>query len=306
MFGVVESRASEPIVPLSLFRNRAFTVSVASVFLAATGFLTAAVFLPRWYQVVGGASATVSGYEMLPLLGGVIISAIASGQIVARTGRYRLLIFAALLTLAAGLAMLTQLRAGTPLPALWAAMFVTGLGMGPVFSVFALAVQNSVPVTQIGAATSSLSFFQQVGGSVGLAITGTVFANAMSSELPARMSAAAIPPQVTGAVYQSGGLQVLTGAGTSGHTFLASLPGGTRELVAPYMPALIDAVHSAFSIATASTFSVGVVTALVASGLVLLFRESPATVRAAQPVKAAAAEPCPEPCDARELGGAAA
>src|SRR6185503_11485036 len=83
VFILVESRAAEPIVPLGLFRNRAFTVSVASVFLAAFGFFAAVVFLPRWFQVVGGASATISGYQMLPLLGGVIISAVASGQIVA-------------------------------------------------------------------------------------------------------------------------------------------------------------------------------------------------------------------------------
>ena len=203
---------------------------------------------------------------------------------------------------AAGLAMLTQLRAGTPMPALWAAMFVTGLGMGPVFSVFALAVQNSVPVTQIGAATSSISFFQQVGGSVGLAITGTVFANTMSTQIPASLGSAGIPGQVTGALFQSGSLQALTGAGTSNSSFLASLPAGTRDLIAPYSTAIVDAVHSAFSIATASTFTIGVATALVASGLVLLFREAPAAARAAEP------EPCrDEPCnDSLELGGAAA
>ncbi len=100
----VESRAKEPIVPLDLFRNRAFSVSVGAVFLAAFGFFAAIVFLPRWFQVVAGASATISGYQMLPLLGGVIFSAVASGQIVARTGRYRWMTFAALVTTAVGLA----------------------------------------------------------------------------------------------------------------------------------------------------------------------------------------------------------
>jgi EmrB/QacA subfamily drug resistance transporter len=306
-FVLVESRAAEPIVPLSLFRNRAFAVSVVSVFLAAFGFFATVVFLPRWFQVVGGASATISGYEMLPLLGGVIVSAIASGQIVARTGRYRLLIFGALLTLAAGLAMLTQLRAGTPLPLLWAAMFVTGMGMGPVFSVFALAVQNNVPVTQIGAATSSLSFFQQVGGSVSLAITGALFASSMTREVPASLSSAAVPPDVSGALYGSGGLQALTGAGSTGASFMASLPAGTRDLVAPYMPVIVDSIHSAFSFATASTFFIGVVTGLAASGLVLLFRDAPATAREEAPEAARPEEPCPEPCgDAVGLGGALA
>src|SRR5688500_2118708 len=84
-----ESRAKEPIIPLELFRNRAFTASVFAIFLAAMGFFAVVVFLPRWYQVVGGTSATEAGYQILPLLGGLIISAVASGQIVARTGRYK-------------------------------------------------------------------------------------------------------------------------------------------------------------------------------------------------------------------------
>ena len=296
-FVAVESRVKEPIVPLTLFRNRAFSISVLSVFLAAFGFLTAGVFLPRWYQTVEGASATVSGYEMLPLLGGVIVSAIASGQIVARTGRYRILIFAAMLTLAAGLALLTQLRSTTPLPALWASMFVTGMGMGPAFSIFALAVQNSVPVQQIGAATSSVSFFQQVGGSVGLAITGTLFTSSLTQQLPASLGSASLPSQVSGALASSGGLQVLTSAGSSSGAFLASLPAGTRDLLTPYMPSITDAVHAAFSMATASTFSIGVVTALMASGLVLFFRDAPAHAAALEE------EPCEEPCDALPAGG---
>jgi EmrB/QacA subfamily drug resistance transporter len=274
----VESRAAEPIVPLNLFRNRAFTVSVAAVFLAAFGFFAAVVFLPRWFQVVTGASATISGYEMLPLLGGVIVSAVASGQIVARTGRYRLLAFGSLVVLAAGVTLLTQLRADTPLPILWAWMFVTGLGMGPVFSVFALVVQNNVPVTQIGAASSSLSFFQQIGGSVGLAITGTVFASSMAQEVPAAIGGSGIPPQVGQALAGAGG-QALTSVGDTGANLLAALPAGARGLVEPYIPVIVDAVHSAFSIATASTFVVGIGTTVVAAGLVLLFREAPAEAR---------------------------
>ena len=171
-FVFVESRAVEPIVPLHLFRNRSFTVSVAAVFLAAIGFFATVIFLPRWFQVVAGSSATVSGYQMLPLLGGLIFSAIASGQIVSRTGRYRLLVFGALTLMAVGLFMLTHLETGTPIPVLWAWMFVTGVGVGPMFAVFPLIVQNNVPVEELGTATSNLTFFQSVGGTVGLALTG--------------------------------------------------------------------------------------------------------------------------------------
>ena len=224
----VESRAAEPIVPLGLFRTRAFTISVTSAFLVAFGFFAAVVFLPRWFQVVGGASATISGYQMLPLLGGVIISAVAAGQIVARTGRYRLLMFGALVLVAVGLALLTQLRADTPLPVLFAWMFIVGLGIGPMFSVFAIVVQNSVPVTQIGAASSNLSFFQQVGGTVGLAITGTVFASTMTREVPTALSTAGVPPQVGQALASSGGTQALTGVGDAGAALLAAMPADVR------------------------------------------------------------------------------
>jgi EmrB/QacA subfamily drug resistance transporter len=280
VFLVAESRTAEPIIPLGLFRNRAFTISVAGAFLVASGFFTAAVFLPRWFQVVGGASATVSGYQMLPLLGGIIFSATAAGQIVARTGRYRLLVFGAMIAMAAGLVLLTQLRADTPAPLLWAWMFVAGVGVGPMFAVFPLIVQNNVPVTQIGAATSSVSFFQQVGGTVGLAITGTVFATTMTRELPAALGSAGVPPQVGQALAGSGGVEALTGVGTTGAAFLASLPADVRGLVEPFVPAIVGAIHSAFSIATASTFAIGIVTSLLAAALVLLFREAP--VRASE------------------------
>ena len=185
--------------------------------------------------------------------------------------------FGAMVTTAVGLALLTQLRVDTPQPLLWAWMFVTGLGVGPMFAAFPLIVQSNVPVTQIGAASSSVSFFQQVGGTVGLAITGTVFATSMTNELPRALGGAGVPATVGQALAGPGGLQALTGVGSGGGAFLASLPGGARAAVEPFVPAIVGAVHSAFSIATASTFAIGIGTSLLASGLVLLFREAPAT-----------------------------
>src|SRR5919201_2017280 len=105
---------------------------------------------PRWFQVVVGSSAAESGSQILPLLGGLIISATAAGQIVSRTGRYRLLAAGALVTMAAGLLLLTNLRADTPIPLLWAWMFVAGIGVGPTFAVFTLIVQNNVRIDQLG------------------------------------------------------------------------------------------------------------------------------------------------------------
>ncbi len=217
---------------------------------------------------------------MLPLLGGLIVSAVASGQIVARTGRYRALLFAALLATAAGLAMLTQLRADTPLPLLWLAMLVTGFGVGPTFAVFPLVVQNSVPVRQIGSAVSNLSFFQQIGGTVGLAITGTVFATSLTREIPSALGSAGVPPEVGSALAAGGGAQSLSGVGDMGAAILASLPAEAQAAVAPFIPAIVDAIHQAFSIATASTFAIGIGTSLVAACLVLLFRDARATATA--------------------------
>jgi EmrB/QacA subfamily drug resistance transporter len=280
VFVWAESRAPEPIVPLSLFRIRSFSLSVSAIFLAAFGFFATVVFLPRWFQVVAGSSATESGYQMLPLLGGLIISAVASGQIVARTGRYKWLIFMALVTMAVGLFMLTNLRADTEIPVLWAWMFVTGLGVGPTFAVFTLIVQNSVPVERLGTATSNLTFFQQVGGTVGLSIVGTVFASTVAEQVPQQLRAAGIPePMVQGFAAEGAIGDELTAVGDLGEAILAGVPEGVRSMVEPFVPAIVDAIYQAFSIATSATFAIGIVTSLLAAGLVLFLREARRPVR---------------------------
>ena len=111
LFVWIEARTGDPIVPIELFRNRSFTLSVIAMFMASMAFFAPVVFLPRWFQVVGGASATQSGYQILALLGGLIISAIVSGQIVARTGRFKPLALGAGALLAIGLFLLSNLRA---------------------------------------------------------------------------------------------------------------------------------------------------------------------------------------------------
>ena len=271
VFLVAEARAREPIVPLELFRIRSFSISVAAFFLASFGFLAAVVFLPRWFQVVNGSSATESGYQILPLLGGLIISATAAGQLVARTGRYKALIFAALVTMAAGLWLLTNLRADTPIPLVWLWMFITGIGVGPSFAVFTLVVQNSVPIQRLGTATSNLTFFQSVGGTIGLAITGTIFGTTLAAEAPRQLVAAGVPPELAAA--GGGQLDAATGVGDLGAAILAQVPEAFRAQVEPFIPAIVDAIHQAVSIATASTFYVGVAASLLAALLVAGLKE---------------------------------
>jgi EmrB/QacA subfamily drug resistance transporter len=271
VFLVAEARAREPIVPLELFRIRSFSISVAAFFLASFGFLAAVVFLPRWFQVVNGSSATESGYQILPLLGGLIISATAAGQLVARTGRYKALIFAALVTMAAGLWLLTNLRADTPIPLVWLWMFITGIGVGPSFAVFTLVVQNSVPIQRLGTATSNLTFFQSVGGTIGLAITGTIFGTTLAAEAPRQLVAAGVPPELAAA--GGGQLDAATAVGDLGAAILAQVPEAFRAQVEPFIPAIVDAIHQAVSIATASTFYVGVAASLLAALLVAGLKE---------------------------------
>ncbi len=271
IFVWVESRAKEPILPLGLFRIRAFSASVFAMFFAAMGFFAAIVFMPRWYQAVQGASATESGYQILPLLGGLIVSAIVSGQVVARTGRYKSLIFVALLFLALGLFLLTNLRTETDAPLVWLWMAVTGIGIGPAFAVFTLAVQNNVPPDELGSATSGLTLFQQVGGTVGLAITGSIFGSVLIEEYPRQTTALGVPAEVVGQVGQSASsiLNNLTGVGDLGAALLANLPPEAQAQVKSFIPMLVQGIHQAFSIATSATFVLGIGAALVAAAVVL-------------------------------------
>ena len=271
----IESRVPEPIVPLSLFRNRSFTISVTSMFLVGFGFLGAIVFLPRWFQTVAGASATESGYNILPLLGGLIFSAILSGQIVARTGRYKALMFGSLILLAVGLFLMTQLRVDTNRQLMWLWMFITGVGIGPSFAVFTLVVQNAVSPDRIGVATSSLTFFQQIGGTVGLTISSTLLATRLVAEIPTQLVAAGVPQPVIDQFAKSGNTRSLTGTGDLGAAILASLPPELRPQLAPLVPNIVTAIHQAFTIALASTFWVGIIGALIAAGCVLLLHEEP-------------------------------
>jgi EmrB/QacA subfamily drug resistance transporter len=272
LFVFAESRAHEPIVPLRLFRLRTFTASVAAMFLAAVGFFAAVVFLPRWFQFVNGSSATESGYQILPLVGGLIISAVGSGQFVARTGRYKTLIIGALLLLAFGLFLMTNIRPDTPLPVLWLWMLVAGLGVGPTFAVFTLAVQNAVPVRDLGTGTSSLTLFQQIGGTIGLAITGTIFGTTLLEETPNQLIQSGVPAEFANGFAGADASQFnqLTSVGDLGASILAQVPEEARAFVEPLIPAIVDGIHTAFSIAVASTFVIGIVTALLAALVVFL------------------------------------
>ncbi len=277
VFLLVESRAKEPIVPLGLFRNRTYAMSIAATFFAAFGFFAAIIWLPLWFQFVEGATPTNSGLYALPLLGGLILSAISSGQLVSRTQRYKLVLVGGIVVMISGLWLMSNLRADTPLPLVWFWMFITGLGVGPTFAVFTIAVQNAVPVKDLGVATGNLTFFRQVGGSIALAVTGTVLADTIRERIPSELASTGVPQQVIDGFTASGqavnfNAQVGTDLGTS---ILANLPQAARPFVEPYLDQIVQGIHQAFSLGVAQAFLVGMSVSLVALVAVIAMPEIP-------------------------------
>ena len=192
-FLVAETKAADPMIPLDLFRNRTFAVSVVASFFAVFGFSVLIIFLPLWFQIVQGASTTASGYLLLPFLFGLIFSSVAAGLIVSKTGRYKYLLLIALATMIVGLSLFSNLRADTANPVLWFWMLLTGLGVGPTMAIFTLIVQNDVPFQRLGTATSDLTLFRQIGTSVGLTVAFTLFRNNLTWGLLRDSITAALP-----------------------------------------------------------------------------------------------------------------
>jgi EmrB/QacA subfamily drug resistance transporter len=268
----IESRAKEPILPLELFRNRTVTGSIIGTFLITFGFFGAIIFLPRWFQFVLGSSATESGYQMLPLMVGVMGSSIGSGLIVARTGRYKWMTVGAMAISVIGLFLMTGIRADTPVALVWLWMFIAGLGIGPSFAVFTIVVQTAVAPRMLGAATSSLTFFRQVGGSVGLAIAGTIFGSSFTAEVPRQLAAHNVPqPLIDGFAGGGAASQAnLTNVGVDlGTQILSSVPEPARPAVEPFIGQIVDAIHQAFSVSIASTMWVAVFAAIAATAVVI-------------------------------------
>lgn len=270
LFVWVESRAKEPMIPLHLFRIRSFTISMIAVFTAMFGFFGAVVFLPLWYQVVQGASATTSGYKLLPFLGGLILSSIVSGQIVSRTGRYKWLAVAALALAAVGVLLMTNLRAATPDAVLWTWMFIAGVGIGPSMAVFTIIVQNAVPFSELGAATSDLTLFRQIGGTVGLTLAFTLFRNFLGwDSIRTQLVNAGAPAQLVPTQPPPGfDTGQLTNVGGSGPSFMGQIP-------AQFQAVFLDGFHRAFSIALANAMWLGVGALVIASLSVAFLHEQP-------------------------------
>ncbi len=271
VFLFVESRSKEPIVPLDLWRDRTYAGSMVATFFASFGFFAAVIFLPRYYQVVLGESATTSGYALMPLLIGVITSSIVSGQIVARTGKYKVLLLAAITLMGIGSFLFTNLGASSNMQTIWLWQFVLGVGIGPTLAVFTIVVQNAVPFRKLGVATSNLTFFRQIGGTIGLAVAGTLFGTQLTNLLPQRLVANGIPQQFVDQLQAQGGgafdLNNVLGVGTDlGAAIMANVPEQAKPIVEPLIPSIVTSIYEAISFAIASVFWLGVIAAVVAFG----------------------------------------
>jgi len=193
VFVLVERRAKEPVLPLHLFRQRTFSITSIVGFIVGFAMFGALTYLPAFFQVVKGVSPTLSGVQILPLMAGLLIVSIGSGQFISRTGRYRVFPIAGSAVMALGLGLLSTMGPSTPavLDSLY--MFLLGAGIGGVMQVLVIIVQNSVSHSELGVATSGATFFRSIGGSFGTAIFGAIFANVLVGNLARHLGGIHLP-----------------------------------------------------------------------------------------------------------------
>ncbi|MDG9725714.1 MDR family MFS transporter [Streptomyces sp. DH41] len=197
LFVAVERRAAEPVLPLKLFRVRTFTLSAVISFVVGFAMFGAMTYLPTFLQVVRGVSPTMSGVHMLPMVFGLLLSSTVSGQIVSRTGRWKVFPVAGTAVTTLGLLLLHQLDENSATAEMSAYFFVFGLGLGLVMQVLVLIVQNAVAYEDLGVATSGATFFRSIGASFGVAVFGTVFAGRLGDKLADAFRGAELPPGVS-------------------------------------------------------------------------------------------------------------
>ncbi|QIK62214.1 MFS transporter [Leucobacter viscericola] len=179
----VESRAEDPIIPLSLFRNPIFLNTTAIGFTLGLGMFAAIAFVPTFLQMASGTSAAVSGLLMIPMMVGMLGTSISSGIIVSKTGRYKMFPIIGTLVTAGSMLAMTTLTATTPIWLICVYLFFFGAGLGLIMQIMVLVVQNAVPPTEVGTATSTNNYFREVGASLGVAIFGVMFTTRLSDNL---------------------------------------------------------------------------------------------------------------------------
>jgi MFS family permease len=271
---VVEWRAAEPVIPIRMLRNVTTALVVVASAAVGVAMFGGTTFLTQYFQISRGYSPTHAGLLTIPLMGALLVSSTLGGQVVTRTGRWKGIIVAGAVCLAAGLAWLGTIDHVTPLWQIGVAMAVMGLGLGAMMQNLVLAVQNSVDVSNVGAASATVAFFRTLGGAIGVSVLGAVLANGVRDNIVTGLTA--LGPKAVAAAQASG---------------------GTGTLDIKDMPsAVAGIVRASYGDATGHIFMLSAVFAVVALLAVLFVKEVPlrSTVSAAAPASdPAAAGPTP-------------
>ncbi|MCA1645489.1 MAG: MFS transporter, partial [Chloroflexi bacterium] len=252
IFGVVESRAAEPIIPLSLFRNSIVSVSVLALMLMAIGMFGTVLFIPLFIQGVIGTTATQSGTVMMPMMVVMITSSIIGGQVISRTGRYKMIGLFGMTTMTVGLFLLSGMGPETDYLTVVRNMIIIGLGLGPTMPVFTLAAQNAVKMSQLGVVTSLTQFSRSIGSTLGVAVFGSIltnrFAPAVQAALPSEVRAV-LPPDRLAQFQNPQALLNPQAADLMRQQLLALGPQGAQiydQLLGAIKIALVSALHDVF------------------------------------------------------------
>lgn len=268
VFAWVESRAAEPIIPLRLFRNRVFTPTVTFTALMGLAMFGGIIFLPVYFQVVQGMSPTESGLALLPMMVGVFSTSISSGHLMTRTGRYKIYPILGAAIAAVGYLLLSMLDTDTPYWQAALSIYVLGAGLGFTMQIVVTVVQNSVERRDMGAATSSVTFFRMMGGAFGTAIFGAVLTNRLTHHLAVTGAAAQLPAGIDESQIANN-VQAIQ-----------ALPPGVKQVV---LEAWVNSMHDLFLVA--------IPFAIVAFGLAFFIPE--VELKRAEPVPAETPDPDP-------------
>jgi EmrB/QacA subfamily drug resistance transporter len=235
IFVIVESKVSNPIIPIRLFKNPTFVLSTTIGLLLGLGMFSAMAFLPTFMQMAAGTDVTGSGLLMLPMMAGVMLTSIVSGIIVSKTGKYKIYPLLGTLIAGAGLAWMTTMTADTSMVLVGTMIFTMGFGLGLVMQIIVLIIQNSVAPAMVGTATSTNNYFREIGASVGTALFGSIFTSRLSDKIAEAM--AGLPSDAANAAAGAPTTDSLTPES------VASLPGPIHDLV---VNAYADALAPSF------------------------------------------------------------
>jgi EmrB/QacA subfamily drug resistance transporter len=275
LFLMIEKRSREPIIPLSLFRNRIVAISEIVIFFTGMGMFGCIIFIPLFFQGVLGVTATTSGSLLTPMMLGLIAGSFISGQLLSRAGgHYRIQGAAGIAIMGAGLALLSRMTAETSYTHAVSNIVITGFGLGITMPLYTIAVQNAVPYNLLGVATSSTAFFRSIGGSVGLAILGSVmnnrFATELNSQLPTTIKAV-LPPDRLASLANNPQALVSPEAQAQLQGLLSQMGSAGSALFERVLQALRQALSSALS----EVFLIGLLVLIVAFVVNFLIREIP-------------------------------